>query len=258
MPAKYDNIGKLYDATRRADSYIAARLAALLRPEPSSRIVDVACGSGNYTVALAIAGLKMTGIDQSRRMIERAHRKSSAVDWCHGDAAALPFHSDAFDGALCTLAVHHFQQIELAFSEIRRVLRRGRLVILTASHEQMRNYWLNAYFPIAMDRSIDQMPDLPDVQRELQNAGFARFSTERYDVRDNLQDFFLYSGKHRPTMYLDPNVRAGISTFSLLADEGEIESGCELLARDIASGDFDDVRKRFDGQSGDYLFVIAE
>ena len=102
------------------------------------------------------------------------------------------------------------------------------------------------------------MPDLPDVERALKNAGFNTPSTEPYAVREDLQDFFLYSGKHRPAMYLDPIVRAGISTFSSLADADEVEQGCEQLARDIASGKINAVRNRYDAQTGDYVFVVAE
>ena len=74
--AKYEEIGVGYDATRRADPRIAARLRALLRPEPGWRYLDVGCGTGNYTASLAASGLTMVGVDQSRTMLGAARPKA--------------------------------------------------------------------------------------------------------------------------------------------------------------------------------------
>ena len=53
MAAKYDRIGDGYDLTRRADPRIADRLTSLLDAAPGASVLDVACGTGNYTFALA-------------------------------------------------------------------------------------------------------------------------------------------------------------------------------------------------------------
>ena len=89
-------------------------------------------------------------------------------------------------------------------------------------------------------------------------AGFASIETERFDIRDDLQDFFLYSGNHRPEMYLDEGVRRGIPTFASLADLEEVTSGCLRLAEDIRSGRIDEVMAAYENRGGDYLFVVAE
>ena len=68
----------------------------------------------------------------------------------------LPFRDGSFDLIICTQAVHHFSDLEAAICEIARVLRGGRLVIFRATRQQMRSYWLNAYFPEALGRAIDQ------------------------------------------------------------------------------------------------------
>ncbi|HAI99062.1 MAG TPA: methyltransferase type 11, partial [Dehalococcoidia bacterium] len=51
-------------------------------------------------------------------------------------------------------------------------------------------------------KSIEQMPALDLVTGALTQAGFTSIDTEGFDIRDDLQDFFLYSGKYRPEMYL--------------------------------------------------------
>ena len=85
-----------------------------------------------------------------------------------------------------------------------------------------------------------------------------RVTTEPYTVRPDLQDLFLYSGKHRPTLYLDPVVRASISSFVDLAREGEIAEGCERLARDIETKHIGRVIAEAEHEGGDYLFLVAE
>ncbi len=255
--ALYDHIGATYDTTRRADPYLAARLRAHLAPVPGGHYLDLACGSGNYTAALAATGVRLTGVDQSARMIAAATPKSAEVAWHVADANRLPFADGEFAGALCTLAIHHFPDPAAAFREVARVVPRGRFVLLTSDPEQMRGYWLNAYFPDALARAIAQMPPLPTVTAALAAAGFRVVAKEPYAVAPDLQDFFLYSGKHRPAMYLDPAVRAGISTFSMLAEPAEVEAGCARLAADLATGRIAEVVASYLHDGGDYVFLVA-
>ena len=63
----YDRIGIGYDVTRRADPYLTRRLLGLLEPRSGGLYLDVACGSGNYTAALAAEGLAEIVLDKQRR-----------------------------------------------------------------------------------------------------------------------------------------------------------------------------------------------
>ena len=259
--SSYDRIGLGYDATRRADPYIAERLAHHLSLGKSDgdslNYLDLACGTGNYTTALSAMGDQWYGIDISSRMIANARPKTQAVHWFQARAEHLPFSDSVFSGAMCTLALHHFDELGPIFNEVYRVLDSGKLVIFTAGRAQMRGYWLNEYFPESMRRSIDQMPDGRDVEDNLYRAGFSTIETETYDVRPDLQDLFLYGGKHRPRLYLDEAFRRGISTFSSLASPGEVAEGCERLEQDLGTGRIAEVVERYRCDSGDYLFVIA-
>lgn len=256
--ALYDLIGTGYDFTRRADSRIVQRLIHYLRVKPCGRYLDVACGTGNYTLAIAAtANAQIHGIDQSRRMIESAREKSSSMTWCMGSVESLPFAENTFSGATCVLGIHHFKALRAAFREIFRVLASGQFVLFTATSEQMEGYWLNEYFPDAMERSIRQMPGLESIVKDLKLAGFRSVHTKTYQVSNQLQDLFLYSGKHRPEIYLNPQVRNGISTFADLADCDEIEEGCKRLSLDIQSGRVAEVMGAYSDDAGDYLFVVA-
>lgn len=83
-------------------------------------------------------------------------------------------------------------------------------------------------------------------------------TTETYAIQPDLEDRFLYSGKLRPQLYLDPRVRAGMSSFASFPDAAEIERGVSRLADDIASGRIAQVIAKAQHDDGDYLFICAE
>ncbi|WP_375467512.1 class I SAM-dependent methyltransferase [uncultured Nostoc sp.] len=256
--AVYEQIGKGYDLTRRADPEISAQLAVHLQLKSDYSYLDVACGTGNYTLALAKYGGIWYGVDQSKQMIDTATNKSNAVAWQVAESQALPYADETFSGVLCTLAIHHFAALTPAFREIYRVLTAGYFVLFTATPEQINKYWLVEYFPEAIHKSAEQMPSLEKVKYALNEAGFKSIHIKPYSISENLQDLFLYSGKHRPEIYLDENVRSGISTFALLASADEIAAGCERLAADINTGRITEIVNKYENNQGDYLFVIAD
>lgn len=256
----YNRIGKNYDETRCADPYIVNRLTHHLGIRNDGVYLDAACGTGNYTLALAekSGGAAWHGVDCAEQMIETARRKSRQVEWRLADVAALPLAAETFDGAICTLAIHHFENLPLAFGEIRRVLKPdGVFVIFTATPEQTRNYWLAEYFPRAIEKSAAVLPALETIFDALQKEGFDSIETENYSVREDLRDLFLYSGKHQPEIYLDEKIRRNISTFTQLADEGEVKTGCRRLAADIETRRINSIIERHK-DSSDYIFVIAK
>ena len=253
----YDSIGINYDATRRADPCLTERLARHMGLQSCGQYLDIACGTGNYTVELAAIGGCWHGLDLSSGMLRSARRKSREIRLVRGDAAALPFGDGSFEGAVCTMVLHHLPVLVPFFSEAFRVLRQGRLVIFTGTSDQMAGYWLNEYFPTVMARSIEQMPSLMSVLGALDEAGFTLDTVERYDVQPDLEDLFLYAGKLRPELYLSETTRRGISSFTTLADAVELEEGCDRLQRDIESGDINQVAEKYRNNGGDYLFIVA-
>lgn len=257
MPPLYDLIGSTYPTSRRADPLITKMLAAELALSRRGQYLDLGCGTGNYTIALSGMGGAWSGVDVSEGMLDRARQKSNAVTWTQSGAEALPFPDGCFDGAICTLAIHHFLGLEEPFSEARRTLRAGSFVIFTGLAEQMSRYWLCDYFPEMMARSIDRMPTEAQVRAALLRAGFKSITVTPFWVTNELEDLFLYSGKHRPELYLDPAIRANISSFASLASASELQEGVERLGADLESGAFASVKAGYTDEAGDYAFVTA-
>ena len=223
----------------------------------SAAHLDLGCGTGNYTVALGNLGGAWSAIDASEVMLAQAAQKSQSIEWIRSDAERLPFADGSFDGAICTLAIHHFPELESPFAEVRRTLRSGRFVIFTGLAEQIRHYWLCHYFPEMMARAIQKMPSEAAIREALLRSGFTSVDTTPFHVTNELQDLFLFSGKHRPVQYLDPAVRANISSFASLAPAAELHHGLVQLEADLQSGAFALVKEQYASKAGDYVYITA-
>ncbi len=258
MQEKYDAIGKNYNLTRRADPYLVERMYYWLVRARRRRLLDIGCGTGNYTIALSERDLQFTGVDPSERMLIEARQKSHDIKWRLGKAESIPLPDDTMDGALASLTLHHWDSLEKGFKELYRVVKpQGRLVIFTSTPAQMRGYWLNYFFPKMLQDSIVQMPDYEIVEHNLQNAGFGIVSLEQYFVQPDLQDLFLYSGKHNPALYLNARVRSGISSFAALANAEEVSQGLNALQEAIQTKEIEQIIQQYQNDLGDYLFIIA-
>lgn len=253
----YDDIGATYGITRRADPQIAQAIAGYAGVRAGGTFLDVGCGTGNYTCMLAGIGGQWHGTDISGAMLEQARAKRQDIAWTRADAAAMPFADRTFDGAICTLAIHHFARCDAPFREVARVLKAGPFVLFTAFPAQMRNYWLCHYFPRMMQRSIAQMPAQDVVAGALRGAGFEVQEIVPFHITRALKDLFLYCGKNRPELYLDPAVRANISSFARLCPPDELQSGLGALALDIRQKRIGDIMRGCASASGDYAYVIA-
>lgn len=255
---KYDLIGNSYNQSRSADPHLADKLLQLLGLAPGRRCLDIGCGTGNYTGALARQGLQMVGVDPSERMLRQALDHYPQIEWHKGTAEAIPLPDASVDGIAGSLTLHHWQDIPGGFRELHRVARPGAtLVFFSAAPEQMRHYWLSHYFPTMIQSSIDQMPDLEHIRKAAEDAGFAYLGEEIYHVRPDLRDLFLYAGKDRPHLYLDPNMRRGISSFADLALREEVDSGLEALESDLNSNQWEEIREQYRHEGGDYLWIRA-
>jgi ubiquinone/menaquinone biosynthesis C-methylase UbiE len=110
---------------------------SMLSIAPGDRILDVACGPGNFTRGFAAAagdGL-VIGIDASGPMLDVAVRDTDRANaaYVRGDACELPFRDGSFDAVCCFAALYLIEEPLRALAEIVRVLAPGGRVALLAS-----------------------------------------------------------------------------------------------------------------------------
>jgi ubiquinone/menaquinone biosynthesis C-methylase UbiE len=255
----YNNIGIGYNNTRQPDKYLLSKLTMLLNPKQENLYLDIGCGTGNYTNEIANNQYNFVGVEPSMKMLEIAKLKNQKIDWLIGCAEQIPAENNIFDGVIGTLTVHHWTNIEKGFSELFRVMKvGGKIVLFTSTPEQMKGYWLNHYFPQMLKNSIIQMPAFEIIKSASEKAGFKKIITEKYFVKDDLQDLFLYAGKNRPKLYLNETVRKGISSFAVLSLKEEVENGLQKLEDDIKTNKIEKIIAEYENNNGDYLFVIIE
>ncbi len=125
----FDRIAPVYDAMNHVMTAGLdrrwRRVAAEAVVSPGDRVLDACCGTGDLALACARAGGRVTGLDFSERMLERARAKSSAIEWVQGDALALPFEDGSFDAATVGFGVRNLENLAGGLAELRRVLRPG-------------------------------------------------------------------------------------------------------------------------------------
>jgi demethylmenaquinone methyltransferase / 2-methoxy-6-polyprenyl-1,4-benzoquinol methylase len=109
--AMFDRIAPVYDAMNRTMTAGLdrrwRRLTAEAVVRPGDGVLDACCGTGDLAVAAARAGGKVTGLDFSERMLERARQKAPGFEWVRGDLLALPFADASFDAATVGFGVRN-------------------------------------------------------------------------------------------------------------------------------------------------------
>ncbi len=156
-----------YDAQWQAPLAPAQeKLLEWASPKSGERVLDVACGMGPVTLAAALRVAErgtVLGIDISDRMLEAARRRAedglvTNVRFERMDAERLDLADESFDLALCSMGVMYATDPVRALREMRRVLRPGGRLAVSAWGEPSR-CGLDAAFPAIRDElDSDRLP----------------------------------------------------------------------------------------------------
>ena len=97
---------------------------------PRDRVLDVGCGTGVLTAALAEIGAEPVGIDASEPYLDgaRRHRSHPNITYELGDVRRMRFADASFDGAISTLVLDIIPEVDQVVGEMRRVTRPGGVV----------------------------------------------------------------------------------------------------------------------------------
>ncbi|WP_422927395.1 class I SAM-dependent methyltransferase [Singulisphaera sp. PoT] len=112
-------------------------VADLFGPIAGKAVLDLGCGTGRHTLALAEAGADVTAADQSPEMLEKARQKlaSHPVTWVrHALPAPLPFADGSFELVVLGLVTEHIADLDGLYLELARILRPGGRTIISSLH----------------------------------------------------------------------------------------------------------------------------
>src|ERR1700675_3868864 len=151
-------------------------------------VLDVACGPGILSAAIAKSARDVVAFDLTPQMLKKAAQRCAEagldnVTFREGNAAELPFADAAFDAVVTRLSVHHFDRPGSVISEIFRVLRRGGKFVVAdvISSEVPTEAELQNAIEILRDPSHVRMLPGSELTSLVRDAGFAVESLTTWD-----------------------------------------------------------------------------
>jgi len=123
--AEFDGIAPVYDETRRAiDAETVSGVAGMLSAHRCWSVLEIGVGTGRVSVPLSKEGVMTSGVDVSRKMLERARAKGG-LDVVQADGSSTPFRERSFDAVLLVHVFHIIENSEGVLLEGARVSRVG-------------------------------------------------------------------------------------------------------------------------------------
>jgi 2-polyprenyl-6-hydroxyphenyl methylase/3-demethylubiquinone-9 3-methyltransferase len=128
----FDALSNQYDTRRRLEIVFDELLADVDLAGRS--LLDVGCGSGQFSQWAAARGARVTSLDIGVRLLAEARRRSRSRPVA-ADACRLPFPSNAFDIVVSSECIEHTTAPKEALREIHRVTRPGGLLVVTVPNQ---------------------------------------------------------------------------------------------------------------------------
>jgi ubiquinone/menaquinone biosynthesis C-methylase UbiE len=191
------------DSSAHTDPEELRGIVALINPDGTERMLDVATGPGHTAFAFAPRVRQVVGIDLTPQMLALATRIGSErgagnVQFERADVAHLPFVDESFDLVTCRRAAHHFLDPEGALGEMRRVLRAGGWLLIEDRSVPEDDF---------VDRTMNHLDVLHDPShvREYRLSEW-RTMLDRAGMRTVSESFLV---KHRPVRSLTDTAEPG-------------------------------------------------
>jgi len=214
---RYDRIGTGYVQQRRPDPRLASLIWDALGDADS--IVNVGAGAGSYEPR----DRRVMAVEPAITMIRQ--RTAGAAPVVRACAEALPFPSASFAAALAVLSVHHWSDWQAGLRELLRVSRRK--VVLFTWDPQSEGFWLADYFPHLLEKDRQRFPTLTALR-----AVLGEIEAVPVPIPHDCSDGFMGAYWRRPSAYLDPKIRAAISSLAAQVSTGSLAR----LADELGNG----------------------
>jgi SAM-dependent methyltransferase len=216
---------------------VAEHLVASADPRPGSRVLDVACGSGNAALVAARRFCEVTGVDFAPNLLERARVRAQAegtpAEFVEGDAQELPFPDASFDTVTSVYGVMFAPDQERAAAELLRVCRPGGTIALA-------NWIPGSFAPRMFGAVAPFLPPPPGLQppwRWGTQEGIAELLGDGADLRTEVRTVY----QRFPSMdYMADLVRRYFGP-TVMAYQAVGEEGADALTASLAgaAGEFD-------------------
>jgi demethylmenaquinone methyltransferase/2-methoxy-6-polyprenyl-1,4-benzoquinol methylase len=213
----FDTIAPRYDLVNRMmtfglDVRWRRQSARALGLPAGARVLDLACGTGDFLNILSAGGLAPLGMDLSWGMLQ-ANR--TGLPLAQADGAALPLMTSSVDGITCGYALRNFTELGTVFDEFGRVVRPGGRIsllevaepdhgLLLAGHR----IWFRKVVPVIggllsdrsayryLPRSTAYLPGTAELRSMLAGAGFS--SVNRRALSGGLSQLITATRTGRP------------------------------------------------------------
>ncbi len=127
MAGDFGQIAKLN--ARDAEGFIQR-----LNLKPGTKVLDVACGTGNQSIPSARAGAEVIGLDIAPNLLEQARKRALdeklKIEFVEGDAEKIPYEAGRFDVVLSMFGAMFAPRPDVVASELKRVCRPGGLIAM--------------------------------------------------------------------------------------------------------------------------------
>jgi ubiquinone/menaquinone biosynthesis C-methylase UbiE len=207
MHLDYNSLAREYALHRQVMPEVLQNLLDTGGLSAASQVLDVGCGTGNYTLALENAlGCSCCGVDPSRQMLACARERPHSAHFQLGKAEQLDFPSTFFDLVFSVDVIHHVSDLPAYFREAFRVLKEGgRVCTVTDSEEIIRRRQpLSVYFPETIPVEMERYPRIADLRTMMLASGFDSLQETLSEHAYELTDMEPYRNKAFSSLHLIP------------------------------------------------------